>query len=232
MLLKHLTFIAFGLSAILLLVATLLPVHAVSVLVQQSNNGCLGCSSTLSVSFNGNVVNGDVIVVGVVVGGASFPVSSLTDSLGSSFARAVTSNSTLPPIVSIYYANVSKSGTDVVTTTFVAAAPAETVYIYELSGVATTGIETATGSGTGSSISVSPTMHFQTGAFLLGIIGTNIFRGNATAGADFTLSTNSFGTGAAYAEYSISGVASPTSFQASMNSSVSWAEDAIALMPT
>jgi len=223
--------ILFGLSAMLLLTAAMSPVHAASALVQENNAGCLGCSSTLSVSFATNAGAGDVIVVGVVVADASVPLSSLTDSLDSPFTQAATSPNATPPAVYIYYATISKVGVEIVTATFGAAAPAESVYIYEVSGVTTAGVATATGAGTGTSISTSSSVTFQTGAFLLGIIGTNNFRGTASAGTGFTLSTDSSGTGVTYAEYSTSGVSSPTSFQATAHSTVSWEEDAIALMP-
>ena len=218
-------------SATLLLTVALLPVHAVSALVQQNNVECLGCSSTLSVSFTSNVSSGDVIVVGVVVAGASFTVSSVTDSLSSLFTQAVTSTNAPPPTVYIFYATLTSSGADVVTATFSAASPAQSIYIYEVSGVKTAGVATATGSGFGRSISTSSPLTFQTGAFLLGIIGTNSFGENATAGTGFILSPENSGTGATHAQYSVSGIASPTNFQATTNSVVSWAEDGIALMP-
>jgi len=158
-------------------------------------------------------------------------LTSLTDSLGSSFTKAVTSTNVPPPIVYIYFTTLSTSGTEIVTATFSAAAPAQSVYIYEISGVTTTGLATATGSGTGTSVSTSTSVPFQTGAFLLGIIGTNSFGGTATAGPGFTLSTDNSGKGITYAQYSITGVSSPTNFQATISSAVSWAEDAIVLMP-
>lgn len=221
----------FALSTVLLLVGALSPVHAVSILVQQNNRGCLGCSSTLSVSFANNVASGDVIVVGVVVGGASFALSSLSDSLGSSFMQAITSTNTAPPIVYIYYATLATGGADVVTATFAAAAPEQSIYIYEVSAVTTTRLATATGSGTGTTISTSSLVSFQSGAFLLGIVGTNSFTGTATAGANFTLSQDNSGTGGAYAQYSTTDMASSTSFQATINPAVSWVEAGIALAP-
>jgi len=229
---KRVASVLLGLSATVLLVFALLPVHAVSVLVQQNNVECLNCSSTLSVSFTSNVAGGDVIVVGVVVADASFALSSLADSLHSSFTQAVASVNAPPPTVYIYYATLSSSGADVVTATFSGAAPVQSVYIYEVSGVNTVGLVTATSSGVGTFISTSVPVSFQIGAFLLGIMGTNSFGGTATAGPGFTLSTNNSGTGVTYAQYSISGASSPTTFQATTNSAVSWAEDAIALMPS
>jgi len=229
---KRVAFTLFALSAVFLLAIALLPVHAASVLMQQNNVDCVDCSNALSVSFANTVASGDVIVVGIVVADASIPLSSITDSLGSSFTQAVQSNNTSPPVVYIYYATLSSSGPDVITTTFSAAAPAQGVYIYEVSGVTTVGAANATGSGVGTSISTSSALTFQTGAFLLGIIGENNFVGTATAGTGFTLSANSSGVGVAYAQYSTSGVSSPTTFQATTSSAVNWAEDAVALMPS
>lgn len=227
---KRVAFAFFALSATILLGIALLPVHAASTLVQQNNAGCFGCSSTLSISLANNVAAGDVILVGVVVADASFPVSSLADSLGSTFTQAVTSTNAPPPIVYIYYATLSSSGMDVITATFSAAPPVENIYVYEVSGVTTTGVVNATGSGTGTSISTS-SVSFPTGAFLLGIIGTNSVGGTARVGTGFILSTDNSGTGVTYAQYSMSGVSSPTSFQATTNAAVSWAEDAIVLTP-
>jgi hypothetical protein len=231
MLRKRIPFMLIGVSATLLLAVGLLPVHAASVLLQQNNVACFSCSSTLSVSFTSNVDSGDVIVVGVVVADASFTLSSLTDSLSSSFTQAVTSTNVPPPTVYIFYATLSSSGADIVTAIFSAAAPAESIYIYEVSGVRTTGVANATGSGLGTSISTSVPVTFQPGAFLLGIIATNSFGGTATPGIGFTLSADNSGTGVTHAQYSISGITSPTNFPAITNSAVSWVEDGIALMP-
>jgi len=225
-------FTMFGFLAIVLLAVSSLPVHAASTLVQQNNAGCFGCSSRLSVSFASNVASGDVIVVGVDVSGASFQLTTLADSLGSSFTQAVASPSNAPPpIVYIYYATLSKSGADVVTATFAAAAPMQSIYIYEVAGVKTAGLAVSTGSGTGTSISTSSSVTFQDGAFLLGVIGTNSFGANVTAGVGFTLSTNNSGRSVAFAQYSISGVSSPANFEATSNPAQGWVEDAIALMP-
>jgi len=228
---KRVLFTLVGFSTTLLLAIAFLPVHAESALVQQNNVECLGCSSRLSVSFINDVASGNIILVGVVVADASFTLSSLTDSLGSTFTHAVTSTSIPPPTVYIYFATLSTSGAEVVTATFNAAAPEESVYIFEVSGVTTAGLENATGTGTGTSISTSSSVASQTGAFLLGIVGTNGFGGTVTAGSGFTLSPDNSGIGGTYAQYSMSSVTSPTNFQASTNSPITWAEAAIALMP-
>ncbi len=229
MLRKQIPFMLTVVIATLLIVA-LLPVHAASALVQQNNVECSNCSSTLSVSFASNVAGGDVIVVGVVIADASFTLSSLTDSLSSSFTQAVTSTNVPPPTVYIFYANLTSSGPDIVTATFSAAAPAESVYIYEVSGVRTTGVATVTGSGLGTSISTSLPVTFQAGAFLLGIIATNSFGGNVTTGTGFAPSEDNSGIGVTHAQYSISNVTSTTNFPATTNSAVGWVEDGIAFM--
>jgi len=231
MLRRHVSPALFGLSAALLLAVALVPVHASVMVVQQNSAGCLGCSSSLSVSFASSVSAGDEIVVGVVVGEASFALSSLTDSLGSSFIQAVTSVNTPPPIVYIYYAPLTRGGEEVVTATFTAAAPAQSIYIYELSGVKSTGIATGAGSGSGSSISTLSSISFPAGAFLLAVIGTNSLGGNVTAGTGFTVSSNNSGPGCAYAQYSLTNESSQTRFQAAANSAVNWAEVAIMLPP-
>jgi hypothetical protein len=232
MLRKRLTSILILVSAAVLLAVAPLPVHAASAVVQQNNVECFPCSSTLSVSFSSNVARGDVIVVGVVVAGASFTLSSLSDSLSSSFTKAVTSTNTPPPTVYIFYATLDSSGAEVVTATFSAAAPAQSIYIYEVSGVKTTEVANATGSGLGTSISTPSPITFQTGAFLLGIVATNSLVGTVTAGTGFVLTTDTSGTGFTHAQYSISGVTSPTNFHATASSAVGWVEDGIGLMPT
>ena len=215
----------------LLLAVALLPVHAASTLVQQNNVECSSCSTTLSVSFPNNVASGDVLVVGIVIAGASFTLSFLTDSLSSSFTQAVASTNVPPPTVYIFYATLHSSGTDIVTAAFSAAAPTESVYIYEVSGVNTTRAANATGSGVGTSIATSLPVAYQAGAFLLGIIATNNFEGNATAGTGFTPSADNSGTAVTHAQYSIPDNASSTNFPATTNSAVSWVEDGIAFMP-
>jgi len=228
---KQIPSIASVVLATILLAVALLPVHAVSTLVQQNNAECSSCSSTLSVSFPNNVASGDVLVVGIVIAGASFTLNSLTDSLSSSFTQSVRSTNVPPPAVYIFYATLRSSGADIVTAAFSAAAPAESVYVYEVSGVNTTRVENATGSGVGTSIATSLPVAYQAGAFLLGIIATNTFEGNFTAGTGFAPSTDNSGTAVTHAQYFIPDNASSTSFPATTNSAVNWVEDGIAIMP-
>jgi len=204
-----------------------LPVHAASTLVQQNNNGC-GCTS-LSVPFLSSVVSGNVVVVGVNAA-AGVTVSTLSDSLLSSFTQAVTSLGSTGNTAYIFYATLSSGGADTVTATF-SGDVSNNIYVYEVSGVTTAGAATAMGTDTSASFSTSFMVSFPTGAFLFGMLGTNNAGNTATAGTGFTLSPDNSGSGLAFAEYSTSGVSSSTNFPASLNNIADWAEAGIALNP-
>jgi hypothetical protein len=119
------------------------------------------------------------------------------------------------------------------------------LYIYEVFGVTTTGVATGTGSGTFSdalphSIGTSSTA-FQDGAFLAAIMANDILSSNWAAGSGFQLSPpphDPRGTVDEFvrlvkAEYSTSGVSSPTTFPATLSSGSGgdWVEVSIALNP-
>jgi len=142
----------------------------------------------------------------------------------------------------IYYAMLSSSGPDTVTVTFTSDLSDYNgfayLFIYEVSGVKTTGVATATGSGTISGfsgpISTSST-NFESGAFLVAIMATNILSSNWVAGSGFQFSptpnTDQF-IRLSKAMYSTSGVSSPTNFPASFSSvspNPDWVEAGIAL---
>lgn len=202
-----------------------LPVHAAATLIQQNSAGCIGCigAPPVVVSFPSSVAGGNVIVVGVVIQVGT--VNSVSDSKDSTFTQAATRGGS----VYIYVATLSSSGSDTVTVTFSGAVPPEeVVYIYEVSGVTTTGAGTGTGSGDGTSMSTSA-VTFLSGAFLLGIIGTGC--ASATAGAGFTLSPAPAGTCMSHAQYSTSGVSSPTTFPATVAFETTWVEVGVAFKP-
>ena len=205
-----------------------LPVHAAATLIQQNSatcilNDCTGAPPVV-VSFPSSVAGGNVIVVGVVIRGGTGGLNSVSDSKGSTFTQAATRGGS----VYIYVATLSSSGSDTVTVTFSGEWTEEVVYIYEVSGVTATGAGTGTGSGDGTSMSTSA-VAFLSGAFLLGIIGTG--SATTTAGAGFTLSPAPSGTAMSHAEYSTSGVSSPTTFPATVAIETTWVEVGVALNP-
>jgi hypothetical protein len=225
--------VAFTLAIIfaVLLAFQPLPIHAAATLIQQNSAGCVapGCDfggGSVVVSFSSNVASGNLIVVGVVIVYVGGTVSSVADTRSSTFAQAVTATSANTNVY-IYVATLSSSGSDTVTVTFSALdrPQEEAVYIYEVSGMTTNGAG-ATGSGTGTSMSTSSSVAFPSGAFLLGVIRTV----SPTAGAGFTLSTAP-GTSLSFAEYSTSGVSSPTNFPATTGISNDWVEVGLALYP-
>ena len=247
---RNTPFVLLILSVTFLVTVEPTPVRAQSSLVQQNNYGayptpvtgpCVPC--VITVSFPSNVMSGDVVVVGLQYP-ADAPPSSVTDSLGSSYTQAVATTIINPapyqPAAAIYDANLASSGPDTVTVQFPTHSLAS-VYIFEVSGVTTTGA--TTGSGIGSTypqVSTSPT-YFQSGAFLFGMVGFYQCFGPGLAGAGpgFTLVTENEPTlavGMSGAEYSTSGVSSPTNFPATQSTSCVeladvWAEVGIALNP-
>jgi len=223
-------------SIFLLLFATLPLARASSGIVQQNNGGCTstGCSPS-AISFPSSVTSGDVIVVAIASYGGT--VISVSDTLLSSFSLAVSfSNYPNPMKTYIYYATLSSSGTDSVSVSMYFDNIQAGVYIYEVSGVTATGATTETGSGSCTSspctVATSSSATFQSGSFLLGVVGTPSTI-TTTAGSGFTLSSGSSGgTFGGYAEYSTGGVSSPTNFLFSVaSSSITWAEAGIALVP-
>lgn len=214
-----------------------LPVHAGSTLVQENNGGCKTCSSsTISVSFLSNVVSGDLLVVGVIIGTGGHPagtVMTISDTLGSTFIQAVSVIGVQTvPIIFIYYATAPSSGADTVSVTFTSLTTHHNLYLYEVAGVLTTPAGTATGTnpaGTATaSMSTSTSVSFQAGAFLLGVAASNN-GGPATQGSGFTLSSDKSGSDILNAgEWATSGVSSPTNFPMASPQLTNWAEAGIA----
>ena len=245
-------------SALLISYPSLPTARAVSdsKLVQQQESDCgynssSGCK-TLSLPFYYPVKTGDVVVVSFFInsGGSVITLTSITDSLGSSFTQVIYASSTF---IHIYYAVPSKSGKETITLTFSANAPGLTGYIYEVSGVAAPPVTTSLfcpdkdqgSSCTFSSLSpsTSPTT-FQSGAFLLGSIfnvscmpsisGYNYLYG-IVAGPHFTLSSPGPNQGCLYEEYSASpgsSVSSPTTFPLTLPAADSaWLEVGLVFNP-
>jgi hypothetical protein len=240
------------------LVVEPLPVLAVSSLVQQNGvlcapaGGIIRCGSTLSVHFSSNVASGNVVVAAIASGDAAWnppaTVASIGDSLGSSFTQAVSTSHDLQ-YAYIYYAVLSSSGPDTVTVTFSVDLSDGNgmayLYIYEVSGVKTTGVATGTGYGAFGdtdwhTISTSSTA-FQSGAFLLAIMANSVISSEWGAGSGFQFSPGPCDANnncdvfvrLSKAEYSTSGVSPPTTFPATLRSGQGgdWVEAAIALSP-
>ncbi len=229
-----------------------LPVHAAATLVQFNFNGNAFFnpptpSPVVTVALS-SVASGDVLIVGVAW---KDTVTSITDTLSSSFSLAASMTGGEDANAAIYIATLSSSGADTVTAKFSIPPPSpscggicaaeDAVYVYEVAGVTTTGAATATGGvGSGNSVSTSTMVSFQPGAFLLGIIaGCNCSAlTGLTPGAGFTLSPQPppplHITGyPSNAEYS-DPVSSPTNFPATLFSTfyTGWVEAGIALNPT
>ena len=234
-------------AALSILLVEPFPVHASgATLVQQSSGYCNqpeghDCASGMvTASFGSSVTSGDVVVVGAVYFGTT-GVSSVSDSLGSSFTQAVSLADKTGLIISyIYYAPLSTSGTDSVTVSYnlsgaeACNSPTTTtcaldVYIYEVSGVTTVGAATGSGNTATASESIATSsVAFNSGAFLLGMMSTSSGY-PITPGSGFTLSTP---VSISAAQYATSGVGSPTDFPASSpDYAYYWVETGLALEP-
>ena len=235
-------------------------VHAQPTLVQQASGGCSdGCDGNqANAPFSDQVTSGDLIVVGVASTFEVDPETPFTvsDNLDSSFTLAVP-DCVAPAqesCVAIYYANAPSTGSDTVTVTVNLGEEnplSIDLFIYELSGVTT--VSAATGFCQGASEVLAPRMattvmpngaagggctavstsstSFTTQGFLLGVVGVvQLEDPSFTPGAGFTASTPSSGSGLGFAEYSLSGVASPTTFPGTVNSEgFFWTEVGLAL---
>jgi len=208
-------------------------VFASSPLVQQNNSGCYftGCTSTQDVNLGSPVFSGDVLVVAVALyqGHTPYGTFNVTDSLGTSYTEVTSAcNSALTFVCAgiAYGTATSNASGDAITVSFGATPVQADVFVYDVSGVMTIGAATGTGQGDFPPISTSPTA-FSGEAFLVSV--TNMLgTGNFTAGTGFTVSSQNSGDQAGYAEYSLSGAASPTTFPATTDGA-DWVEAGLAL---
>jgi hypothetical protein len=121
----------------------------------QSNNtlSTTAGTTTVSTAFSSNVAAGDAIIVTTMVGGTT--TSSVTDTLGNTYTKAVQTLSGGTDEIAIFYALNSTGGADTVTAHYAVANGFATVYIHEYAGVLTSAALDKTSSGTGSGTAVS-----------------------------------------------------------------------------
>ena len=150
-------------------------VFASSPLVQQNNSGCyFTCASaTQDVNLGSPVFSGDVIVVAVALFGGQTPYGAfnVTDSLGTSYTEVTSAcNSVLILVCAgiAYGTTTSNGSSDTITVSLGTTPIQEDVFVYDVTGVMTTGVLQGTGEGDFSPISTSPTA-FSGGAFLVGV---------------------------------------------------------------
>ena len=211
--------------------STLPSASASSPLIQQNNNGCFGCATaTPTISFASQVTSGNVIIVAVALFDFNSPygVFTVSDTLGTTFTEVthVCNSPAYANCAGIAVGTAAATGSDTLTLNFVTTPDQDDIFIYDLSGVSTSGLTSGTGQGSSSPISTSSTA-FSAGSFLVGV--TDLLNsGTFSAGAGFTASTESSGDQLGYAQYSTSGVSSPTTFPASTTGST-WAEAGVAL---
>ncbi len=204
-----------------------------SSLVQQSSGGCNFCSMLIqNATFGGSVSSGDVIVVMVASFVSSpFMAQTVTDTLGSSFTEAayVCNTPAVLQCVGVYYASALTGGADTVSVNYASSGVplVSDIFVYEVSGVTTSGATASTGFAQGTSVSTAPNSFASLGFVVsaMNSLGTTSY----APGAGFTASTPSSGSMQGYAEYALSGVTSPTSFPATIGNNNYWAAAGLSL---
>ncbi|MGA2665946.1 MAG: hypothetical protein ABSF83_13490, partial [Nitrososphaerales archaeon] len=225
---------------VLLGVGSIPAAHAATSSVVQTDEATVACSTStcsVPVAFGSPVTSGDVIVVGYAYG---LPLTSLGDSLGTTLSVANFTAGAISALIG--YGTLASSGTDTVTAKFsnpgaaVGGVAVFTLYIFEVSGVTTSGAVVADGDGfssTPSTTASTSSTAFESGAFLLGVVG------GTTPPLDFSSSSSSWTTessgGFSAATYATSGVSSPTTFPVKASSpigaSIGWTEEGLVLNP-
>ncbi len=217
------------------------PAHAASSsVVQQASGSCVlpGCTA-ISISLRTAVVPGDLLVVGIATDGSS--QNSVSDSVGSTFTEAVLSCSGVlttgfsGACADVFYSAPPRGGTDTVAVTLSSSSLRAGAYVYEVSGVTSSGLATAKGTGSGSgqlAFSTSSSVPFSSGSFLLGVIDLSGSVTNFAAGAGFAADTSNSPVGA-YAEASTGAAVSSTNFPAAGSTidARSWAEAGVVFGP-
>lgn len=128
----------------------------------------------------------------------------------------------------MYYATLTSSGADSVSVFFQSSAI--DVYVYEIAGVLISSVPSGVGTGTCCGPTSTTSVSFQPGAFLLDVLGTLCGSPPPTPTGGFAFSTENSGTKCAYAQYSTSGAATPTTFTTG-NFGRNWVAVGIALDP-
>ena len=214
---------------------------------------------TSTASFSQQVTAGDLIVVGASTEfSVEDPTFAVSDTLGSTYTETAANQCVdyfgVDSCEAIFTATAPSTGPDTVTVTVNSPFNPFSIdiFIYELSGVTTAGA--TTGTGQGNSVVFSPRMatsvmpgvpmpdsgastpvstsatSFTNQAFLLGVVNVVEYDPTFTPGAGFTASTPSSGSGQGFAEFSLSGVSSPTTFPGTVNSfDLEWTEVGLAL---
>jgi len=107
--------------------------------VQSNGNFSSSSVSTLSATFSSNVTAGNLLVIAIGFVGASTTVSSVTDTLGNTYSRAVgpTIDTNVNYTIYTYYTTSSSTGSNTVTVNSSASGTFFRVLVHEYSGVNT-----------------------------------------------------------------------------------------------
>lgn len=185
--------------------------------VQKTGGECTtpNCIRTFASSTSsGNVL---VVAVAIVDTTTTCGTASVSDTQGNTYTsiNSITAVGSECNLAQMWYAT-AQSAANTITVTYSRSliSSASGMFIYELSGVTTTGITSATGSGVGSGLTIqtSSPLSFASGAILISTmsIAGGVAVGTITAGTGFTLDQSA--TPNSNQQSATSGITSPTSF--------------------
>ncbi len=205
--------------------------HASSMLVQKANEWCAVVCGDVNVPLSLPVTAGDALVVAVAYQGL-LPGAFVFDALDSPF-QAATYGAPGPDLelVQISYVTLSLSGPDSVTVLIPGPASSVDVFVYEVSGVTTTGYAVASAEGPGPVAQAGP-LSFNTGAFVVGAVETELPGPPPLPVPSGLQLASPAGSGYGWSAYSQGGVASPASVSFITGAPGWWSLSAIALQPT
>lgn len=148
-------------------------VHASVSVVQNTGKHLSASPGPASLAFTTPVTSGNVVVVAILTGNPAGTVSSVTDSLPSSYTQAIQrSDLDAADTAAIYYATLAKGGSDTVTVTLTSSSTWD-FYIFEVSGIAPPTLTTGSGASgpTPSSSVATASTSFTSPAFLIAVVG-------------------------------------------------------------
>lgn len=167
--------------------------------VQSRGDGVCGgaCGSTVEAYASDNSAGG--LLVACMVLDPAQTVSTVADSQGNSWQRAVQIAAGGGGTVDVWYAMDAAAGANTVTATYSASASYAALMIHEYSGAATSGAldvvasQNQTNPGTGANaVSSSANTTTVDGALIFGCTGEGAGTGTLSAGTSFTLRVNVF----------------------------------------
>ena len=188
-----------GIALLLVIVChTHIAIAAIAYVQSAGDGSCASCASSVKAYTSNN--SAGALLTACVVMDPTQTISTITDSQGNTWTRAVQINGGGGGTIEGWYAMNVSAGANTVTATYSAAASYAALMIHEYSGAATTGAldvvasQNQTNPGTAAdAVSSSSAITTVDGALIFGCTGEGNGTGSLSAGTNFTLRVTVFG---------------------------------------